>query len=214
MRDQGGKEIRFACGLAVVGCDRSGVSEHKRQSTRTQVLPPFGTTQPLGGLDSPEIITFSAKYLAYRGMLCMSRIDETPRTVEAMRSVSGVAAHGSVGVLGTIDERRSRRWELDVPLTVYGRASSGSPFYHEADAVNASADGGLIVLRAPISEGQNLLLINNWTSKEQMCRVVRVRSKDAETNEVGVVFSSPNPEFWQVPEAPCNLQEDPADEGF
>jgi len=27
MRDQGGKEIRFACGLAVVGCDRSGVAK-------------------------------------------------------------------------------------------------------------------------------------------------------------------------------------------
>jgi hypothetical protein len=144
----------------------------------------------------------------------MSRTDKTPKTVEAKRSASGVAAQRSAGALGTIDERRSRRWELDVPLTVYGRGPTGAPFYQEAEAVNVSATGGLIVLHTPVHEGQDLLLINNWTSIEQICSVVRVRSRGAETYQVGVSFPSPNVDFWFVPDAPCDLQEVPADEGF
>jgi hypothetical protein len=144
----------------------------------------------------------------------MSRPDKTPKTVEPKRSASGVAAHSSAGALGTIDERRSRRWELDVPLTIYGRGPNGAPFYQEAEAVNVSATGGLIVLRTPVHEGQDLLLINNWTSIEQICRVVRVRSRGAETYQVGVTFPSPNVDFWFVPDAPCDLQEVPVDEGF
>ena len=144
----------------------------------------------------------------------MSRIYEALRIMNATRSESGAADRDSLGVMEMPERRQSPRYELDVPLTIYGRAPSGSPFYQVADAVNGSADGGLIVLRVPVCEGQDLLLINNWTSKEQICRVVHIRGRDAETNEVGVAFPSPNPEFWQVPDVPCNPHEEPADEGF
>ena len=144
----------------------------------------------------------------------MSRIYDALKTVEAKRSKRGAADGDNLGVMEMPELRQNPRRELDVPLTVYGRSSSGSPFYQKAEAVNGSADGGLIVLRAAVSEGQDLLLINNWTSKEQACRVVHVRARDAETNEVGVAFPAPNPGFWEVPDTPCNLQEDPADEGF
>jgi hypothetical protein len=136
------------------------------------------------------------------------------KTVEARRLETSAPNKDNLGAMAMPERRRARRWELDVPLTVYGRTPVGSPFYQEADAVNASATGGLIVLRAPVREGEELLLINNCTSKEQLCRVVRVRSRDTETNEVGVVFPSSNPEFWYVPDSPNNPPEDPSDEGF
>ena len=144
----------------------------------------------------------------------MSRIYEALKTVEATRSKSGASDGDGLGVMEMPELRQSPRRELDVPLTVYGRASSGSPFYQKAEAVNGSAHGGLIVLRASVSEGQDLLLINNRTSKEQVCRVVHVRARDAETNEVGVAFPSPNPEFWQVADVACIQPEVPWDEGF
>jgi hypothetical protein len=144
----------------------------------------------------------------------MSRIYEALKTAKKTRSTSGAADGESLGVMEAPEQRRGRRWELDVPLTVYGRGPSGSPFYREADAVNGSAEGGLIILCAPVCEGQDLLLINNWTSKEQVCRIVRVRGRNAEINEVGVAFPSPNPEFWEVPDVPCNPYEEPSDEGF
>jgi len=144
----------------------------------------------------------------------MSRIYEALKLVAATRAANGATVRESLGVMEMREQRRSRRWELDVPLTVYGRGPSGSPFYKEADAVNASAGGGLIVLRGPVCEGQDLLLINNWTSKEQVCRVVRVRGRDAKTNEVGVAFPSSNPEFWKIPDVPSNPYQEPSDEGF
>jgi hypothetical protein len=144
----------------------------------------------------------------------MSRIYEALRTVEAKRSLSGARDRDSLGVMEMTERRRSRRWELDVPLTVYGHGSGGSPFYQEAEAINAGAEGALLLMRAPACEGQELLLINNYSSKEQLCRIVRVRSRDTETNEVGVTFPWPNPEFWHVPDTSCNLSKEPADEGF
>jgi PilZ domain len=143
----------------------------------------------------------------------MSRIYEALRTAEATRSAHGAPA-GNRGVMEMTDQRRFRRWELDVPLTVYGRGSSGSPFYQEAQAVNVSAEGALIQIRAPVCEGQELLLINNYSSKEQRCCIVRVRSNGTEMNEVGVKFPSPNPEFWNIPDPSCDLPEKPEDEGF
>jgi len=143
----------------------------------------------------------------------MSRIYEALRTAEAIRSVHD-ASKGTIGVMEAQEQRRFRRWELDVPLTVYGRGSNGSPFYQEAQAINVSAQGALILIHAPVSEGQELLLINNYSSKEQRCRIVRVCSRDAERNEVGVKFPSPNLEFWNVPDASGNLPEEPVDEGF
>jgi hypothetical protein len=143
----------------------------------------------------------------------MSRIYEALRTAEAMRSVRG-ALTGNLGVMEMTEQRRSQRWELDVPLTVYGRRPGGSPFYQEAQAVNVSAEGALVLIHAPVREGQELLLINNYSSKEQRCCVVRVCSRDTETNEVGVRFPSPNPEFWNIPDASFNLSEESADEGF
>jgi hypothetical protein len=142
----------------------------------------------------------------------MSRIYEALRTAEAARSLHG-APTGSRGVMEMTEQRRFRRWELDVPLTVYGRGSSGSPFYQEAQAVNVSAEGALIRVHATVCEGQELLLINNYSSKEQICRIVRVRNRGAEMNEIGVKFPAPNLEFWNIPDT-GDSPEAPVDEGF
>jgi hypothetical protein len=142
----------------------------------------------------------------------MSRIYEALRVVEAERSANGARDSDNLGAMDILEQRRSRRWELDVPLTVYGHGPDGSTFYQEADAENASADGGLIVMRISVCEGQELLLINNFSSQEQLCRVVRVISRDAETTEVGVAFPSPNPKFWEFSKS--SLPEEPLDEGF
>jgi len=144
----------------------------------------------------------------------MSRIYDALRTAEAKRCLKEALDGDLVGLMQKAEQRRSPRWELDVPLTVYGRGPSGSPFYVEAHAVNASAEGALILIRAPICEEQELLLINNYSSKVQLCRVVRVRSRDGEVNETGLSFKTPNLEFWDVPEDSSTLREETADEGF
>ena len=86
-------------------------------------------------------------------------------------------------------------------LTVYGNAPGEAPFYEQAKALKGNANGGLFLLGVPVAEGQDLLLVNNRTSQEQLCRVVNVVARDAQSNDVSVVFPFPNPHFWQFPAA-------------
>ena len=97
------------------------------------------------------------------------------------------------------DRRVAPRQELDVELTVYGRSAYGAPFYDRAKAIIGNARGGLIVLPVPLTEGQDLLLINTSSSREQICTVVGVHIRDIQMSEVSVRFSSPNPTFWITP---------------
>ena len=108
----------------------------------------------------------------------MSRIFEALKGMEAERAAHGAPDKDSLGVMELPELRRYPRRELSAPLTVYGRGPAGAPFYQEVDVVNVSADGGLIVMRTSVCEGQELLLINNHSSQEQLCHVVRVRSRD------------------------------------
>jgi hypothetical protein len=142
----------------------------------------------------------------------MSQIYDAVKAVEAERSVRGAPARDSLGVMEMPEQRLFSRSESSVPLTVYGRAADGSPFYREADGVNMSPDGGLIVIRASVCEGEELLLINNRSSQEQLCRVVHVSSRDTDTSEVGVAFPSPNLTFWELSEPPS--PEEHSNEGF
>jgi hypothetical protein len=97
-----------------------------------------------------------------------------------------------------LPERRvTPRKELGIDLTVYGRSPSQSAFYEQARAISGNANGGVFLLAIPVVEGQDLLLINNGTSQEQICNIVSVRVQDIQTSEVSVSFPLPNPGFWK-----------------
>ncbi len=105
------------------------------------------------------------------------------------------------------DRRCGRRWELGIHITVYGHASDNCPFYEEVKAFSVNSNGALLLVRVPVCDGQELLLINNRTSQEQICRVVHSRVRDEQTSELAVAFPSPNPQFWQISEIPIELDE-------
>jgi hypothetical protein len=136
----------------------------------------------------------------------MSRIYEALKQAQEQRSKSGSASGDGLGVMEMLERRGSPRPELDIDLTVYGHTAGELPFYEQAKAIRADADGGLFLLVVPVLKGQDLLLINNRTSKqEQFCRVVNVTMRDVQTYEVEVVFPSPNGEFWGLPGIPSDL---------
>jgi hypothetical protein len=97
----------------------------------------------------------------------------------------------------TLPERRvTPRRDLGIDLTVYGRSDGQSVFYEQAKAVLGNANGGVFWLPIPVVEGQDLLLINNGSSQEQICNVVSVLTDNIGTCEVRVRFPLPNPDFW------------------
>ncbi len=105
------------------------------------------------------------------------------------------------------NRRSGPRWELGIHITVYGRTLDARVFYEEVKAFSVNSVGGLVLLSFPVRDGEDLLLFNNRTSREQICRVVRTRIRDERTCEVAVAFPSPNPDFWQIPEMPVELDQ-------
>ena len=126
----------------------------------------------------------------------MSRIFAALKIAAESRLKNGLLGGKTLGVMELPDRRESPRAELNIDLTVYGRTATDSTFYEQGKAVRGNTSGGLLLLEIPVFEGQDLLLINNRLSKEQICRVMEFRALDAQTTEVSVVFPEPNPDFW------------------
>jgi hypothetical protein len=127
----------------------------------------------------------------------MSRIFEAIKSARESRARNGLNASDALGEMELPERRVTPRTELDIDLTVYGRSGNEVAFYEQARAVSGNVNGGVFLLAIPVVEGQDLLLINNGTSQEQICSVVTVRIRDIQTSEVSVSFPLPNPEFWK-----------------
>jgi len=128
----------------------------------------------------------------------MSRIFDAIQNARKSRSKDGVDTSDSLGEMELPERRETPRKELSVDLTVYGRSEGEAAFYEQAKAISGNASGGVFLLGIPVMEGQNLLLIDNGTSLEQICNIVSVRAQDIQTLEVSVSFPLPNPNFWKT----------------
>jgi hypothetical protein len=127
----------------------------------------------------------------------MSRIYDAIKIARESRSRSGLDNSDFLGEMELPERRLTPRRDLDIDLTVYGRSACEAAFYEQARAVSGNVNGGVFLLAVPVLEGQDLLLINNGTSHEQICNVVSVRIRDIQTSEVSVSFPLPNPDFWK-----------------
>jgi hypothetical protein len=127
----------------------------------------------------------------------MSRIYDAIRTARESRVQSGLNTSDSLGQMELDDRRVTPRKELDIDLTVYGRLAGEETFYAQAKAISGNANGGVFLLSVPVVEGQDVLLINNGISEEQICNVIKVHVRDMQTSEVSVSFPIPNAAFWK-----------------
>lgn len=127
----------------------------------------------------------------------MSRIYDAIKSARDSRSKSGLETSDFLGEMELPERRVTPRLELDVDLTVYGRSACEGAFYEQARAITGNVNGGVFLLAIPVMEGQDLLLINNSNSQEQICNIVSVRIRDVQTSEVSVSFPLPNPDFWK-----------------
>ena len=130
----------------------------------------------------------------------MSRIYDAIQCARETRSRNGVDAAEFLGEMTLPERRANPRKDLGVDLTVYGRSAGEAAFYEQARAIMGNANGGVLLLGVPVLEGQDLLLINNGTSQEQICNIVSVRTDNMQTCEVMVSFPAPNPDFWKPSE--------------
>jgi hypothetical protein len=96
-----------------------------------------------------------------------------------------------------IAENGSGRRLRGSTVCVYGYGPSKAPFYKEAKALKAHSEGCLLILSAPVSRGEKLLLINGTGQNPVVADIVTTRTLAAQTFEVEVAFAAPRPDFWQ-----------------
>jgi hypothetical protein len=134
----------------------------------------------------------------------MSRIYEALKHAQLIREGKLRLSATAEGVAEAPDRRRSRRWPLDISVYVYGHGPDKEPFHEEAHTLHVNANGALLLLSVPVTEGQTLLLTNRLTQEEQDCRVVFLGTRHSRTVEAGIAFPQTNPDFWQLPAGPEN----------
>jgi hypothetical protein len=95
------------------------------------------------------------------------------------------------------DRRRSKRFDISMPISVYGHESNTEPFFENATVVQVSAHGGLLTLASKVRIGQVLLLATDGAREvRQTCWVARLGSPRGAATEVAIKFARPAPEFW------------------
>lgn len=82
-------------------------------------------------------------------------------------------------------------------VCVYGYGQSKTPFYKEAQALNASSNGCLLILGTAVDRGQKLLLMNARQNATEV-EIVNARSVSGQLFEVEVSFPAPRPDFWHL----------------
>jgi hypothetical protein len=127
----------------------------------------------------------------------MTRNYDSAKSVQGTRSKSGLDKSDFLSEMRLAERRVTCGIELDIDLTVYGRSACECVIYEPARVIRGNANGGLFLLAIPVLEGQDLLLINNGTSQEQICNIVSVHIRDIQMSEVAVSFPFPNPNFWK-----------------
>jgi hypothetical protein len=133
----------------------------------------------------------------------MSKIFEALRTAEAACKPEPRPAKAGESSAKKRDRRhgerrRGERREFDAVIRVYGSTPDGDPFYEDAHTINVSTHGALLEMNVPVSVGQKLMLINEGTDRQQICKIVKTRTLDTEALEVGVEFPVPHADFWRV----------------
>jgi hypothetical protein len=92
--------------------------------------------------------------------------------------------------------RRSPRVFHKMRVEAQGRAHSGKKFKETCETVVVNANGGLLLLKHEVDNGEMIVLVNPLTQEEQECRIVYLGEPNDKGQRVGIEFLTPAPHFW------------------
>ena len=105
-----------------------------------------------------------------------------------------------------VERRRCERFQLTIPVKVYGRTPRNHPFRDVTATMAVSLYGGLLQMKPRVKPGQKILIVNSFTEEERECRVVFVDSKQRGRRKVAVEFENADADFWHVYGSPVRLE--------
>jgi hypothetical protein len=94
--------------------------------------------------------------------------------------------------------RRSQRVLMQVGVRVRGKDAQGKEFEELTETLAINAHGALILLNARVISGAVIHVKHNKTQEEHECHVAFLGPVRSGRAEIGVEFSTPNPNFWRV----------------
>jgi hypothetical protein len=104
----------------------------------------------------------------------------------------------------SIEDRRSKRLFLDVPLVIRGKAADQKAFREENFTLVVNAHGALVMLATKVTLGQKLLLMNPKNRHQCEGKVAYIGPPYAGLANVGIEFTRPAPEFWSLSSPPAD----------
>jgi hypothetical protein len=85
---------------------------------------------------------------------------------------------------------------IDMPVEIFGQASSGKVFREETRTLVVNAHGALLLMTSYPEVKPSILLVNKRTRMEAQCRVIFQQETEKGKGEMSVEFVDPQPRFW------------------
>ncbi len=92
--------------------------------------------------------------------------------------------------------RAGQRTAIHVPVVIYGFGSANG-FKEETETVLVNPGGALVLLKAKLSVGDTVFLLDKITGVEQQVRVAYIDPYADRESRVGLAFNQPLPDFWR-----------------
>ncbi|MGH9733403.1 MAG: TonB family protein [Candidatus Acidiferrales bacterium] len=132
--------------------------------------------------------------------------------------LGGTSAQGSAPQSARVESKspnlRADAVSLEVPIKVHGsRAGSGANsqserFEEQTTTMIVFPEGGVLRMATSVASGQMLVLTNQKSRQDAICRVVKVRTFSASQSYVEVEFTRPQAAYWGVSFAPQSQPRD------
>ena len=97
-----------------------------------------------------------------------------------------------------VGERRSQRLLLRIAIQTRRQSLAGKPITEATETLAVNAHGALIRLTAPVIEGEEIVIRNERTQEEQICRVVYIGPAEGARVQAGIEFLHPTPQLWGI----------------
>lgn len=98
----------------------------------------------------------------------------------------------------SIERRRTARAVVTIEVVASGLDDEKHKFQFLTKTVSVSANGGVIVLDAPLPVGQRFQLSNEFNRKKAQCRIVSVRQSKEGKLQGAFELLCAEPNFWSM----------------
>ena len=98
----------------------------------------------------------------------------------------------------SIERRRTARAVVTIEVVATGLNEERHKFQFLTKTVSVSANGGVLLLDAPLPVGQKFQLVNEFNRKKAACRIVSVRVSREGKMHAAFELLCAEPNFWNM----------------